>query len=188
MGHNKSASANDAIGPQQFEAMVRDVEQSLGRFVAQMIRQPTIAQDVLQETFYVAWRERHRMPADRDDRRRWMYGIARNQALHALRKGRRAQRALEAIAANRPQATYIENDAYAARDLLANALRPKDRSLFVLRYVHGFSAQALAELTGLRPATVRKRLARSAATVKVALEQSSTHEKEATSEQPAFNP
>ncbi len=46
------------------------------------------------------------------------------------------------------------------RDLLVRTLRPTDRSLFVLRYVHGFDGAELAQIAGLKPAALRKRLQR----------------------------
>jgi DNA-directed RNA polymerase specialized sigma24 family protein len=69
-----------------------------------------------------------------------------------------------------------ESDALATRDLLIAVLAPKDRSLFVLRYVHGFSAQSLAEMSGMRPAAVRKRLERSARALRDALASSSSQQ------------
>jgi RNA polymerase sigma-70 factor (ECF subfamily) len=166
MARDPSTHRADPGGKDKFEAIVRTLEPSLGRFVAQMIREPAVGEDVLQETFYIAWRERDRMPENPDERRAWMYGIARNQSLHALRKGRRGRRATESMAANVAVAVTAEDEAIAMRDLLSRLLKPEDRSLFVLRYVHGFSAEALAQMTGLRPATLRKRLERSAAVLR----------------------
>ena len=91
-------------------------------------------------------------------------------ALDALRRGRRGQAALRAASATHIHAADDDLGAIALHDLLIRTLRPKDRSLFVLRYVHGFSAEALAEMTGLRPATVRKRLERSAASLRDAMQ------------------
>lgn len=163
---------------------MRELETPLGRFVAQMISDRAVAQDVLQDTFYVAWRERSRMPASDSERRAWFYGVARNQALQALRKGRRGRRALDAAAADRRQDAAEQDDSLVMRDLLVRLLAPKDRSLFVLRYVHGFSAQALAEMTDMRPTTVRKRLERSASTLRSALAQQATTTQEACHGQP----
>jgi len=166
--HRHSSSVMDAT---EFAALVRALERPLGAFVVQMIPSRAIAEDVLQEAFLVAWRERSRMPSEADEQRAWVYGVARNQTLHALRKQRRGRRALDAVVAAETRDEMADaNDGVAMRDIVASALDPVDRSLFVLRYVHGFTAQSLAVMTGMRPATVRKRLERSAATLRRALE------------------
>jgi RNA polymerase sigma factor (sigma-70 family) len=48
-------------------------------------------------------------------------------------------------------------------DLLERELSPELRALVLLRYVHGFQAAELAEITGLSPEAVRQRLARGCA-------------------------
>lgn len=155
-----------------------ELEVALGRFLAQMIPERTLAEDVLQETFCVAWRERDRMPRDEAHRRGWMYTVARNVALHALRKQRRGWRVVAALSAQSSNDDLAANEALEMRDLVARTLSPQDRSLFLLRYVHGFSAPELAGMTGLRPATVRKRLERSANTLRHAVTDPSLVEKE----------
>ena len=144
------------------EALVRRWERPIGLFLAQMTSSRSLAEDLLQDTFLVAWRERARLPEDPDAQRAWLYGIARHRALAALRRGRRGREALARLArrtsgiAEDPQTAR----ALAMRDLLVRTLSPEDRSLFVLRHVHGFDATALAELTGMTPSAVRKRLQR----------------------------
>ena len=56
-----------------------------------------------------------------------------------------------------------DSEALEIRDLVIETLDPEERSLFVLRYVHGFTSQDLASMTGLSPEVVRKRLSRTAA-------------------------
>jgi RNA polymerase sigma-70 factor (ECF subfamily) len=164
--------AGTDLSAQEFEAVVEQLERPLGLFVAQMIRSRGLAEDVLQETFLVAWRERARMPAPAEERRAWLYGVARNKALHALRKGRRADGSLRSTDPFEDASVGRQepNEATVMRDLLERELSPSDRSLFVLRYVHGFSAQDLADVSGLRPATVRKRLERASTRLRTALQ------------------
>jgi len=164
------------LSPKEFEAVVEQLERPLGLFVAQMIRSRGLAEDVLQETFLVAWRERARMPAPAEERRAWLYGVARNKALHALRKGRRGKGAFRSTDLSEDASVGQEpNEAIVMRDLLERELSPSDRSLFVLRYVHGFSAEELAAVSGLRPATVRKRLERASTRLRAVLQAEAEH-------------
>jgi RNA polymerase sigma factor (sigma-70 family) len=158
--HPPPPTAEDA----ELDALVRRWERPLGAFLAQMTSSRALAEDLLQETFLTVWRERDRLPADPGEQRAWLYGIARNRALAALRRRRRGREALARLAhrvgvdGGREDSRVA--DALAMRDLLVRTLRPQDRSLFVLRHVHGFDASTLARLTGLTPEAVRKRLQR----------------------------
>jgi RNA polymerase sigma-70 factor (ECF subfamily) len=143
-----------------FEALARELERPVGQFLTQMMADRSLAADLMQESFLAAWRDRTRMPSDERARRAWMYGIARNRALDALRKQRRGATAWRRLSIQRADPGAEESEALAVRDLLVRTLSPEDRSLFVLRYVHGFEAAELAQLTGLKPEAVRKRLQR----------------------------
>lgn len=169
MAPRKPSGTGSPTAAEEFELIVAALRVPLGHFLAQMVPDRALAEDVLQETFCVAWRERGRMPADAGHRRGWFYGVARNQALHALRKQRRGRRATDALAAEMPRITHDCEDPFAMRDLVACMLGPQDRSLFLLRYLHEFSAPELADMTGLRPATVRKRLERSASALRTVI-------------------
>jgi RNA polymerase sigma-70 factor, ECF subfamily len=161
---------NQGISMHRFEGLVHELERPLGRFIAQMVTRHGVAEDVLQETFYIAWRERARMPRGESERRAWMFGIARHQALHALRTSRRHRRIVDAVITNGPAVELsAPNESRAMADLLTKVLRADDRSLFILRYVYGFSAEALGDMTGKRPAAIRKRLERSASTLRTVL-------------------
>lgn len=92
--------------------------------------------------------------------RAWLYGIARHRALRALRRGRRFQRALVRLGGSREIAQDADEDVVALLDLLERELSPELQALVLLRYVHGFQAAELAEMTGLTPDAVRQRLAR----------------------------
>jgi RNA polymerase sigma-70 factor (ECF subfamily) len=153
------ADVSDDAG---FVELVRDLERPIGAFLAQMTSDRSLAADLMQETFLVAWRERSRIPADAAQHRAWVYGVARNRALHALRRERRRVVALNRLVSRSGLEGPLEahDEALAMRDLLVRTLRPADRSLFVLRYVHGFDGPELAQLAGLKPEAVRKRLQR----------------------------
>jgi RNA polymerase sigma factor (sigma-70 family) len=92
--------------------------------------------------------------------RAWLYGIARHRALGALRRARRLQRAVVRLAGLREAAEEGDEAIVALLDLLERELSPELRALVLLRYVHGFHAAELAEMTGLSPDVVRQRLSR----------------------------
>ena len=151
----------DDVFAAQVDELFRRCERRLGKYLVQMVGDRGLAEDLLQDVFHDAFcaREdlRHVRNADA-----WIFGIARNRALNALRKGRRLQVALNRLA-RRSVASEPDHEVIALRDLLERHVAPEDRSLLILRYLHGFDALELGEMTGRSPEAVRQRLARARA-------------------------
>jgi len=142
-----------------FEELFARCERRLGRFLAQMVRDRSLAEDLLQDTFHDAFRDRGRLATVENDEA-WLYGIARNRALNALRRRRRLGVALERLVhrTNRPETE--DHELLALRDLLERHLSGEERALLILRYLHGFSAPELAAMSGKTPEAIRQRVAR----------------------------
>jgi len=159
------AVAEEAGG---LEALLQVTEKALGRFLAQVMRDRFLAEDVLQETLLIAFERRAEL-ASVENPRAWLFGVARNRALVALRGLRRARAALERLGRTGDD-TADPADAVALRDILVRVLSPDDRMLVVLRYVHSFSAADLAAMTGRSEDAVRQRLSRARRRLLVAFE------------------
>ena len=140
------------------EALLEGAEQALGQFLVQVMRDRFLAEDALQETLLIAFERRDEL-ASVENPRAWLFGVARNRALLALRGRRRARAALERLGRGADDGADPA-DAVAVRDLLARVLSPDDRMLVVLRYVHRFTARDLATMTGRSEEAVRQRLSR----------------------------
>lgn len=141
------------------EEMFRRHAPALGRYLVAMVRDRALAEDLLQDTFHDALRARSRQGSIEDERA-WLYGIARHRALAALRRSRRFQRAVLRLG-RFEEATHTGDEALVrVLDLLERELSPEVRALVLLRYVHGFNATELAEMTDLSAEAIRQRLAR----------------------------
>jgi RNA polymerase sigma-70 factor, ECF subfamily len=134
-------------------------ESELGRYLVQFVRDRALAEDLLQETFHDAYRA-CRTLSSVGNPRAWLYGIARNHALVALRRQRRFDRAIARMVLRHEQPAAIDSKAASILNLLEQTLAPEDRALVLLRYLHGFDANELAEMTGRSAAAVRQRLSR----------------------------
>src|SRR4051794_26123752 len=144
-------------------------EQRLGRFLVQLVGDRTLAEDLLQEVFLTALRRQAAL-ADADDQSAWLFGVARNHALAALRARRRATRALARLTGFAAGAVREDPpDVEAVRDVLRRSLGHDDQALLLLRYVHGFDAPALARMTGRSPEAVRARLSRAVRRLRAAV-------------------
>ena len=82
------------------EVLFRAHAPELGRYLVAMVRDRSLAEDLLQDTFHDALRAEDRLDGIVNERA-WLYGIARHRALRALRRGRRFQRAVVRLAASR---------------------------------------------------------------------------------------
>jgi RNA polymerase sigma factor (sigma-70 family) len=160
-------SADEASRPRPkvVEELFLACELRLGKFLRQMVRDPALAEDLLQDVFHDAYRGREEL-LGADNPTAWLYGMARNHALNALRRRRRGRHAVEMLAGRRrAEPDRDDQEILAVRDLLERHLSPEDRTLVLLRYLHGFDAIELAEMSGRSPAAVRQRLSRARRTL-----------------------
>ena len=142
------------------EQLFASCERALGKFLVQMVADRTLAEDLLQDVFHDAVRGRRQL-AVADSPAAWLYGIARNHALSALRRRSRLHRALEALKLQRSSdGADSDYEIVAVRDLLERHLSAEDQALVVLRHLHGFNATELGLITGLSADAVRQRLSR----------------------------
>lgn len=139
------------------ELFVR-TERRLGVFLAQMVRDRALAEDLLQDTFHDVLRAGAEL-ASVENVDAWLFAIARNRALAALRRRRRLMRVVARLGQRRDIADE-DADVVALREFLRRRLSPDELSLLLLRYVHGFGAGELGRMSGRTPDAVRQRLSR----------------------------
>lgn len=152
--HHGSPDGREAV-----ERLFDTCQVRLGRFLAQMVDDRGLAEDLLQDSFYEAFRCRDQLKQV-ENPEAWLFGIARNRALAALRRRRRLRGALERLIQRPAPGERDDLELLALRDLLQRHLEPEDRELLLLRYLHGFDAMELAAMTGRTPEAIRQRLAR----------------------------
>ncbi|MFB9377052.1 RNA polymerase sigma factor [Kineococcus gynurae] len=123
-------------------------------------------EDALQETFVRAWTARERYSPERASPRTWLFAIARNVVVDAVRARSRRPRPVEdvATAGAAPQETAPTGpDTHAAsldRLLVVESLAklsPEHREVLVRIHLGGASYQEVSEMTGVPVATLRTR-------------------------------
>jgi RNA polymerase sigma-70 factor, ECF subfamily len=142
------------------------------RFALSLTRDPSDAQDIVQETYLRAYRSWHTFEPG-SDCRRWLFTICRNAFLRSRQQSRHEVDAIdgdaEAIASAREHSQMIADGTdrlLATADLgpaLAQALSDLDepfRSAVQLVDVEDQSYEAAAEILGVPIGTVRSRLFR----------------------------
>ncbi|GAB2848912.1 RNA polymerase sigma factor [Actinocorallia aurea] len=155
-----------------FDRYARDVHGYVARRLG-----PQYADDVVGETFLVAFRRRDRYDTARDNARPWLYGIATNLIARHHRAEKRFLRALERTGVD-PVAEAFDDgvvsrvDARGQQRALAGALARLsrgERDVLLLIAWGGLSYDEVAGTLGIAIGTVRSRLHRGRAKVRAAL-------------------
>jgi RNA polymerase sigma-70 factor (TIGR02960 family) len=143
------------------------------------------AEDLVQETFLRAWRGRERFEGG-PGFRAWLYRIATNACLDALRSSRRRARSLHSVAEvpwlqpypdrlldelapsdTEPDAVVVARESIELTFLaVIQLLPPRQRAVLILRDVLGWSAREAAELLETTVAAANSALQRARATLR----------------------
>jgi len=138
---------------QRFEAMFRA---TYDRVLAYGLRRAdrTEAEDVVAETYAIAWRRFDHVPADPLP---WLYGVARRTLANSRRSGRRKTQLAQRLAAQLLPASAVEpdpseraDDAALMRATLA-ALPDADREALMLVAWEGLDNERAAIVVGVSP-------------------------------------
>jgi RNA polymerase sigma-70 factor (ECF subfamily) len=155
-----------ADGEERFNELYEQHLEAVRRYVWR--REPQACDDVVAETFLVAWRRIDDAPADA---RPWLIGVARNVLRNVRRTSRRRDALSRRIAENAPRAS-----AGGSRDvdLVARALATlseQDREVLLLAVWDDLDRAAIAKVLGCSKANVSVRLHRARRRLAAALVQ-----------------
>jgi len=181
-GHGPDLSGRDAG-----TALTRLYDQharELHRYLARRL-DPATADDLVAETFLVAWQQRRQYRPERGSVRAWLYGIATNLLRRHARTEARAWRAMardggRRAVADGPVAVATRRiDARVAAGWLAGALgglRDEERDVLLLVAWAGLRPVEVAEALGVNVATVRTRLHRARTALRGCLTKEDQHD------------
>jgi len=136
--------------------------------VARVLRQPDDIEDVVEETFWQAWRQASRFDPARGAVQTWLLTIARSRALDRVRALRRRRESplegddgevvVHQVAASDPG---LDAEASERRRIVTAALSElpaEQREALELGYYSGLSQSEIAERTGQPLGTVKTRM------------------------------
>lgn len=138
-----------------------------------------LAEDVVVEVYWQAWRDAARFDASRGEPMAWLYMICRSRALDALRRQDPAESRAEPetlIAAEpgadpSPLEALCQAQSGGALEAALARLTPVQRQLVALAFLRGLSHQEIADHTGLPLGTVKSHLRRALESLRRDLEQ-----------------
>ena len=132
------------------------------RFALRIVRDATLAEDVVSETFIDAWQHAGRFEG-RSSVSTWLLGIARHKALTAA--NRRPTESLDSDAAQNvvdpaasPEAEVGERDRGTAIRRCLQALSPEHAEIIDLVYYQGKSIKEIVEILDIPENTVKSRM------------------------------
>jgi len=139
---------------QAFRLLYEEYAERIYRFALSIVRQPHLAEDVLQETMIVVWKRAKTFKGN-SKLSTWILGIARNLAFSLLRKEKRGDRLPE----DKPQidpSKQVEMSIHVERAL--NTLPETHREVVHLVYYEEMNLREAAEILGIPEGTVKSRM------------------------------
>ena len=158
----------------RFEQVYRSTRNEILAYLLRRTPQREDAADVLAEVYLTAWRRFDDLPQG-DDARLWLYGTARRALANHRRRDRtgrgiadRLRDELRSSDAARTTLEATDANVVAVHEALA-ALDADPRELLTLTAWEGLTPRDIAVMTGATPGTIRVRLHRARAQLKVEL-------------------
>lgn len=147
----RAAMAGDLVA---FERLVRCYQPHVWRFLRHLLGDDALAEDVTQETFLRLYQ---RLPsfAWRSKFSTWVFRVARNAGIDALRSRRRHDRLLAALPSPRPAPGP---DGRAEALAAVASLSPKLREALLLVELFGLTYREAAEVLRVPDGTVKSRV------------------------------
>lgn len=177
-----AAAAPPARGTADARSLLTDLMRTHGdtvyAYCARVLRNPTLAADVLQQVFEQAYRD---LATLRDERqvRSWLFGIAHHRCLDAVKARARSEKrvsaepeGLEAVADDRPLPweRVAEKQISVALERCVGELGIESRTAVLLRFQEGMTYEHMATICGEKPATLQARVTRALPVLRRCLE------------------
>ncbi|MGH8914820.1 MAG: RNA polymerase sigma factor [Acidimicrobiia bacterium] len=149
----RAAGAGDT---RAFEELVRAYQTHVWRFLRHLLGDPELAEDVTQETFVRVYRKLGTL-GFRSKFSTWVFQVARNAGIDAIRSRRRRERLTLAI---RPQTreSVPGSETRVEVEAALQSLSPKLREAFVLIEALGFTYREAGQAIGIPEGTVKSRV------------------------------
>ena len=141
-----------------FERFVLEHERLVRALARSYVRDDDAAEDVVQETFWRAWRSIGDL-GDPSRAKAWMTEIARHAAIDHLRSRRRHTTEELNVDVAAPE-EKDEGDLVERVIRAVDALRADYRQIMILRYVEKLSYEGIARALGMTPGAVGEKLNR----------------------------
>jgi RNA polymerase sigma-70 factor (ECF subfamily) len=149
--------ATSEMDEQEFRMFYSRTARPLRAYLVGSSRNPTLADDLLQESYYRLLRSDFKA-TDENHRRNYLFRIATNLLRDHYRRRKPEASEIPELAGDLGHGNRVEMRSDLAKVL--GELKPRDRQMLWLAYVEGQSHREIAEALGLKTASIRPMLFR----------------------------
>ena len=144
-----------------FESLVRQYQTALFRIVGNLVKGPA-AEDLVQDVFLAAFANLRKFDPAKGSFQTWIYRIARNHALNAIKKKRELLLDEEPVIVDQHTADreLMVKQAYQRLDRTLDQLPFDEKLIFVLAEFEGLAYADIARILELPLGTVKSKLFR----------------------------
>ena len=161
---NESDAIQRVLGgdTESFQLLVRRYEGPVIRMIRNMTCDGESGEDLAQEVFLTAYAKLATFDPARSAFSTWLFTIARNKSINALKKKRPQARSRlpVRIDATEPSKDSERNELFAQLDRALESLPGRQRRALVLAEFEGLSYAEIARIEGTRIGTVKSRINR----------------------------
>ena len=146
------------VDHQEFDEMYRRNYAEIGKFIRYRVTDRELAKDVLQETFYIAYKKWDTV-RDLSNQTGWLINVAKNK----IRELNKTLKKLECEVALETDDYMVEEDGYGKSELeiiLVKNLSEDEKRRFVRYFVCGYSISEMAKLEKISENNMSVRISR----------------------------
>jgi RNA polymerase sigma-70 factor, ECF subfamily len=154
------ARVGNDLRRQTFERVIPALRPELYRYAFWLSRNPTIADDVVQDALVRAWRSFHSLK-DRGAIKHWLLTIVRREHARIYERKRLPSSDIDDLTAVEQFSIATEDDTDVAdlRDAIFS-LEPEYREPLILQVLMGYTAEEIGGIMGITPGAVLTRVCR----------------------------
>ena len=165
----RSVLAGDA---DSFRLLVQRYHRPVIRMIRNIVNDNHICEDIAQDVFLAAYRKLGSFDVARSSFSTWLFTIARNRSINALRRMRRVS--LESVSdsgdSSQPPDALAQKEFFSRLDKALQRLGVRQRTAFVLAEFEALRYEEIAQIEGVRIGTIKSRINRAKKKLRLALE------------------
>ena len=145
-----------------FRFLVERYEGGVFSFVFNIVCDRHVCEDVVQDVFFVANRKLGSFDSARSEFSTWLFTIARNKSINAIRKKRPIATAElpEGVDSDDPAEAVGRKEAFLALEVAIGELPVKLKSAYVMAEFEGMAYHRIGQIEGISIGTVKSRVHR----------------------------
>ncbi|UCG46601.1 MAG: sigma-70 family RNA polymerase sigma factor [Phycisphaerales bacterium] len=158
---------------ESFRLIVERYQRPVVRVVRNITFDGQACEDIAQEVFLAAYRKLSSYDPARSSFSTWLFTIARNKSINALRKKKAVPRGAppDRSMVRAPQDELVERELLDELDSRLRRLPARQRRAFVLAEFEGLSYEEIAQIERTKTGTIKSRISRAREKLKSAIRQ-----------------